>query len=121
MKEEFDVEIDDELADSLVETVLDENIWLEEALIGGQKKLDVAPPYGKLTSQDFARLRARRKQLREALVQEMIREELEKHSTTLAELNPRQRTALMEYVKKRSTKMWEMMAEARMNETAGDN
>lgn len=94
---------------------------LAEGLVGGQKKLDVAPPYGKLTSQDFARLRARRKQLREALVKEMIHEELEKHSTTLAELNPRQRTALMEYVKKRSTKMWEMMAEARMNETAGDN
>lgn len=94
---------------------------LAEGLVGGQKKLDVAPPYGKLTSQDFAQLRARRSHLRKALVKEMIREELEKHNTTLAELNPRQRTALMEYVKKRSTKMWEMMAEARMNETAGDN
>jgi hypothetical protein len=38
MKEEFDVEIDDDLADSLVETVLDEGIWLESEQIDERNK-----------------------------------------------------------------------------------
>lgn len=94
---------------------------LAEGLVGGQNRLDVAPPYGKITGKDFAALRARRKHLRGRLVKEMIREELGKHNTTLAELNPRQRAALMEYVTKRSNKMWEMMAEMRMNEDATEH
>jgi hypothetical protein len=31
--------------------------WMEEALHGGQKNLDVAPPFGKLTGADFKKLR----------------------------------------------------------------
>ena len=55
MKEEFGVDIDDVMADSLVETVLDEGIWTE-ALIGGQKKLD-KNRNGKLDAEDFKKLR----------------------------------------------------------------
>jgi hypothetical protein len=61
MKEEFDVEIDDALADSLVETVLDENIWLDENLVGGQKKLD-KNNNGKLDAEDFKKLRKEEKE-----------------------------------------------------------
>ena len=32
--------------------------WMDEALIGGQKKLDVAEPFGKLTGADFKKLRS---------------------------------------------------------------
>lgn len=31
--------------------------WMDETLHGGQKKLDVAPPFGKLTGADFKKLR----------------------------------------------------------------
>ncbi|NDD59517.1 MAG: hypothetical protein EBZ47_09815, partial [Chlamydiae bacterium] len=34
--------------------------WMEEALHGGQKKLDVAKPFGKLTGADFKALRAKK-------------------------------------------------------------
>ena len=32
--------------------------WMEENLHGGQKKLDVAPPFGKITGDDFKKLRS---------------------------------------------------------------
>lgn len=36
--------------------------WMEEALHGGQKKLDVAEPFGKLTGADFKKLRGMKKE-----------------------------------------------------------
>ena len=100
----------------LVESILVHENITAEGLTGGQKNLDVASPFGKLTAADFATLRARRDEIRSVLVGQMIREELHKHNTTLAELNPRQRAALSETVKQRSSKMWEQLAE--MDNTA---
>lgn len=34
--------------------------WMEEGLKGGQKKLDVAPPFGKITGADFKKLRSKK-------------------------------------------------------------
>lgn len=50
-----EIELDEELINSLLE---DEELFqeAEEELKGGQKKLDVAPPFGKLTSADFKKL-----------------------------------------------------------------
>ena len=95
----------------LVESILVHENITAEGLTGGQKNLDVASPFGKLTAADFATLRARRDEIRSVLVGQMIREELHKHNTILAELNPRQRAALSETVKQRSSKMWEQLAE----------
>lgn len=36
--------------------------WMEEALVGGQKKLDVAEPKGELTAADFDKLRSMKKE-----------------------------------------------------------
>ena len=36
--------------------------WMEEALKGGQKKLDVAPPFDKITGADFKKLRGMKKE-----------------------------------------------------------
>lgn len=51
-----------------------EGEWLEietkETLRGGQKKLDVAPPKGKLTSADFKKLRAKKKNFDEQETEE---------------------------------------------------
>jgi hypothetical protein len=44
--------------------------WMEENLHGGQKKLDVAPPFGKLTSADFKKLRKMKHTKEEGYVQE---------------------------------------------------
>lgn len=38
---------------------------IKEELIGGQTKIDVAPPYGKLTSSDFKKLRNKKKSVKE--------------------------------------------------------
>jgi hypothetical protein len=89
---------------------------IEEGLVGGQKRLDVVEPFGKLTAADFAKLRTLRKEIRSALVEQIVREELYNHNTTLAELNINQRNALMETVNGRSKKMWEALNEMRTNE-----
>ena len=41
--------------------------WMEEALHGGQKNLDVAPPFGKLTGDDFDALRDKKGMKNEAV------------------------------------------------------
>lgn len=87
---------------------------VQEELIGGQKKLDMDND-GKLTAADFAKLRNLRKEIRSALVEQMIREELYSHNTTLAELNSNQRAALLETVKMRSNKMWKQLSEMRIS------
>lgn len=51
------------LSDSLVGAV-------SEALKGGQKKIDVAPPYGKLTGADFKKLRGEDKDKEQAVANE---------------------------------------------------
>jgi hypothetical protein len=56
-----EIEIDENLINSLLE---DEELFqeteMQEELTGGQKDLDVAPPYGKLTKADFEQLRAQK-------------------------------------------------------------
>ena len=58
-----EIELDEELINSLLE---DEELFqeakdeLDEELKGGQKKLDVAPPFGKITGADFAALRKKK-------------------------------------------------------------
>jgi len=88
---------------------------IQEGLVGGQTKLDMNKD-GKLTAADFAMLRKLRKEIRSALVEQMIREELHNHNTTLAELNINQRAALMETVNGRSKKMWEALDKMRTHE-----
>jgi hypothetical protein len=59
---EEEIELSEEFINSLLEDedLFQEAIW-EEELSPGQKKLDVAEPKGKLTSADFAALRAKGK------------------------------------------------------------
>ena len=89
---------------------------ISEELKGKQKNIDVAPPFGQITGADFKQLRARRNTLRELLVKEMVREELHKHNTSLAELNSNQRAALTNHINERSKKLWELLAEMPIEE-----
>ena len=47
---------------NMFEAAFNESLANEE-LKGGQKKLDVAPPYGKLTAADFKKLRSGKKKI----------------------------------------------------------
>lgn len=46
----------------------EENEHIDEALKGGQNKLDVAPPYGKLTKADFEALRSKKKKRMDEMI-----------------------------------------------------
>ena len=104
----------------LIEMVLHEQS-LYEGLQGKQKALDVAPPFGKLTADDFATLRGRKNKIREALAEHLIREELYRRQVTMAELNENQRTALMETMKSRCDEMFGALSEAKLSPEDAEN